>query len=156
MLINNSTRILNDSWDRDKWKTIATSIKKKKNSVVIDVLILTGLRRDPGADSWNILAGERREEIEAHLTSWHLFNREGEETISLCLFPHYYFVSSGSWHICRYICSSDVWGHALSLPCFVSLGITTSGSCESLRVFTVQLCLSYGSLSSSSLLLHFE
>lgn len=55
MLINNSTRILNDSWDRDKWKTIATSVRKK--SVVINVLILAGLKRDSGAGSWNSLEG---------------------------------------------------------------------------------------------------
>lgn len=47
MLINNSTRILNDAWDR----------VKQKQSVVINVLILAGLKRDGRAGSCNSLEG---------------------------------------------------------------------------------------------------
>lgn len=52
MLINNSTRVVDDTWDRDKWKTIATSIRKQ--SVVINVLILAALKRDGRARSWSM------------------------------------------------------------------------------------------------------
>lgn len=127
MLINNSTRILDDTWDRDKWKTIATSIREQ--SVVINVLILAGLKRDGRACSWS-RRGWGKEEIKSHLPSWHVLNEKERRDPFPLLVP----VLVLQWCLD----ASDVWCCALAIPCFVPMGALTSGCCESLQLVTVQ------------------
>lgn len=137
MLINNSTRILNDSWDRDKWKTIATTIGKKK--AVINVLILTGLERDGGAGSCNTLEQVRERGTAGSSAQLASVEREREKKPFPIACPCSCFASCGSWHICGCICSSNVWCHAPAIPCFLSVGVPPSGCHQSLQVFMVRL-----------------
>lgn len=85
MLINNSTRILNDSWDRDKWKTIATSVRKKKkcgykcaNFGWPQKRWWSRFLKQPGGGR-----GERKYRLVS--PAGICWTREGEETICLCL-----------------------------------------------------------------------
>lgn len=83
MLINNSTRILNDSWDRDKWKTIATSIRKKcgykcANFGWPQKRWWSRFLKQPGGGG-----GRRKYRLISSVGI--CLTREGEETISLCL-----------------------------------------------------------------------
>lgn len=59
----------------------------RKKSVAINVLILVGLKRYPGAGSWNSLEGEWGEEMWVHLTSWDLFNNREKKTFPFAYLP---------------------------------------------------------------------
>lgn len=71
-------------------------------NVAINVLILVGLKRYPGAGSWNSLEREWREEIWVHPTSWDLFNSREKKTFPFACLPLYYCQLWGL--VCLQVC----------------------------------------------------
>lgn len=145
MLINNSTRILDDTWDRDKWKTIATGIRKP--SVVINVLILAGLKRDGRACSWSRREWGR-EEIQAHLPCWHVLNEKERRNHFPLPVPCSYFAKIHWFKWCLVPC----FGYSLlclyGSPNFWLLWILAI-------VHSAENSVSHSSLASCGILLHF-